>query len=59
MGTKINSGISTEDLPMKYAPVVYSFEFSSLRNTALSDGNVIITGFNAIIKWLIVEKNNT
>jgi hypothetical protein len=35
---------------MKYAPVVYSFEFSSLRNTALSDGNVIITGFNAIIK---------
>jgi hypothetical protein len=38
---------------------VYSFEFSSLRNTALSDGNVIITGFNAIIKWLIVEKNNT
>jgi hypothetical protein len=32
-------GISIRDFPRKYADVVYNFEFSSLKNTALSEGN--------------------
>lgn len=59
IGNTTNNGISTELLPMKYAAVVYSLEFSSLRNTSLSAGNYTITGFNAPIKLLITKKNMT
>ena len=41
------NGISIDDLPRKYAAVLYNLEFSSLKKTALSAGNYIITGFKA------------
>jgi len=44
---------------VKYAAVVYNFEFSSLKNTSLSAGNYTNTGLRAPIKLLITKKNKT
>lgn len=59
IGINKSRGTSIIDLPMKYADVVYSFEFSSLKNTALSTGNEITVGIHADIKWFIQKKNKT
>ena len=48
IGITKSRGTSIIDLPVKYADVVYSFEFSSLKNTALSTGNEI-TGRHKMI----------
>jgi hypothetical protein len=50
IGITKSRGTSIIDLPVKYADVVYSFEFSSLKNTALSTGNEITVGIHADIK---------
>ena len=44
MGGVKQNGTSTNDFPIKYENVVYSFEFSSLKNTSLSVENYKTTG---------------
>jgi hypothetical protein len=44
IGEIMRNGNSTDDFPIKYVATEYNLEFSSLRNTSLSTGKVIITG---------------
>jgi hypothetical protein len=53
----MQNGISTNDLPTKYEKVVYSFEFSSLKNTSLSVENYKTTGNNDSIVRFITNTN--
>ena len=57
-GTKIVGNSSGTDFPTQYEPVPYNLEFTSFKNTVLSSAKVRSTGFKALIKKLVVLKNN-